>query len=264
MYDYNITVKKGLPLGQFKTLENTGLVQHAFTTKVTAEGQIFDMNPKANQSQFKKNIARLADSLDCPVEAFTLSDQTHQLNIRPLTSEDRGKGVVKPKDYNSVDALITDEKNIMLTTFFADCIPLYILDTVTPAIGMAHAGWKGTVGQIGALTIKAMSKHYGTLSKDCIVAIGPGIGPYAFEIGADVAEKIFALSPANLKSIGKGKFLANLWKVNREIMLRTGVPEQNILLAEHCTFMLKDTYFSYRRDKGGTGRMAACMALKEL
>lgn len=261
MIDYTIQKINGLPLGQFSLLKQTGLVQHAFTTKHNADGKILDMNPKANVKQFQKNMRQLADSLNFPVESFTLSDQTHHLNVLPITWEDRGKGVVKPRDYENIDALITDEAGIMLTTFFADCIPIYILDTVTPAIGMAHSGWKGTVGQIGALTLKAMVKQYGTLAKNCIVAIGPGIGPDAFEIGADVAEKIFALSPPNLKSLEKGKFLANLWKINQEMMCQAGVPEHNIVLAEHCTYMHSDSYFSYRRENGNTGRMAACMAL---
>ena len=261
MLDYTIKKIKGLPLGQFDILEKTGLVQHAFTTKHDADGKTFDLNPKADKQNFQKNIRLLAESLDFPVEGFTLSDQTHDLNVLPITWEDRGKGVVKPRNYKNIDALITDEKNIMLTTFFADCIPLYILDTLTPAIGMAHSGWKGTVGQIGVLTLKAMSKHYGTRAKNCMVAIGPGIGPHAFESGVDVAEKIFALSPTNVKSLNKGKFLADLWKINRDIMYRNGVPEKNIVMAEHCTYMCKDSYFSYRREEGQTGRMAACMAL---
>lgn len=88
------------------------------------------------------------------MERMVLSYQTHTTNVRLVTEEDAGKGIVKERDYEDVDGLITNVPGITLVTFYADCVPLYFLDPIHRAIGLSHSGWRGTVKRMGEVTVK--------------------------------------------------------------------------------------------------------------
>ena len=94
--------------------------------------------------------------LGMDMERMTLSFQTHTTNVRLVTEEDAGKGIVKERDYTDVDGLITNIPGITLVTFYADCVPLYFVDPVHHAIGLSHSGWRGTVHRMGRVTLKTM------------------------------------------------------------------------------------------------------------
>ena len=96
----------------------------------------------------------MAAALNMRVEDMVLSDQTHTTNVRVITEEDRGKGILRPQDYSDVDGMITNVPGIVLVTSYADCVPLYFVDPVRKAIGLSHSGWKGTVGHIGQKTVE--------------------------------------------------------------------------------------------------------------
>lgn len=113
--------------------------------------------------------------METDVSKFVFTDQTHTTNVRRVTAEDAGKGIVKERDYTDIDGLITNEPGLVLSTFYADCVPLYFVDPVHRAIGMSHSGWKGTVGKMGEATITAMKREFGTEAKDLVCAIGPSI-----------------------------------------------------------------------------------------
>ena len=117
-----------------------------------------------------------------------LSDQTHTTNVRVITEEDRGKGILRPQDYSDVDGMITNVPGIVLVTSYADCVPLYFVDPVRKAIGLSHSGWKGTVGHIGQKTVEKMHEVYGSEPKDIVAAIGPSICQSCYEVSDDVAE----------------------------------------------------------------------------
>ena len=100
-----------------------------------------------------ENYRRMAAVLGTDAEKMVLSYQTHTTNVRLVTEEDAGKGIVKERDYTDVDGLITNIPGITLVTFYADCVPLYFVDPVHHAIGLSHSGWRGTVHRMGRVTL---------------------------------------------------------------------------------------------------------------
>lgn len=122
------------------------------------------------------------------VSKFVFTDQTHTTNVRRVTAEDAGKGIVKERDYTDIDGLITNEPGLVLSTFYADCVPLYFVDPVHRAIGMSHSGWKGTVGKMGAATITAMKREFGTETERFSLCHRPSICQDCYEVSEDVAD----------------------------------------------------------------------------
>ena len=180
---------------KYPLLEKTGLVKHCFTTRFggVSQGIFSSMNFSFTRGDARENVItnyhRLAEALGVEYENFVLSDQTHTTNVRKVTKVDAGKGLVQNRDYTDVDGLITNEPGLVLATFFADCVPLYFVDPVQRAIGMSHSGWRGTVERMGATTIAAMQREYGTRPEDLICAIGPSICQDCYEVSEDVAEQ---------------------------------------------------------------------------
>src|SRR5690606_14396346 len=91
----------------------------------------------------------VAEAIGGPFEAWTCGEQVHGTQVRIARGEDAGSGrMARATGCRDTDALITDEPDVLLVQFFADCVPLYFHDPATGAIGLAHAGWKGAVADI--------------------------------------------------------------------------------------------------------------------
>jgi copper oxidase (laccase) domain-containing protein len=119
--------------------------------------------------------------------------------------------------------------------------------------------------KIGEKTIKQMNKVYGTKPEDCLVGIGPSIGPDCFEVGPEVAQDFkdnFDNWREFTEPFGDGKFIIDLWKVNKLMLTELGVPYENITVSGFCTKCNEELFFSFRRDKGRTGSMSAIMELR--
>ncbi len=170
-----------MPYLSFPMLEKTGMVIQGFSTKLggVSQGKFATLNftftRGDNPDHVMENYRRMAAVLGVDEKRMVLSYQTHTTNIRLVTEEDAGKGIVKERDYKDIDGLITNVPGITLVTFFADCVPLYFLDPVHKAIGLSHSGWRGTVSRMGAVTIDKMKDAYGTRAEDLLVCIGPSI-----------------------------------------------------------------------------------------
>ena len=104
--------------------------------------------------------------LGCGLEDIVCSDQTHTVNLRVVTRQDGGKGIVRPRDYHDIDGLLTDEPGIVLATFYADCVPLYFVDTRNRAVALAHSGWRGTVARMGRCVAEKMKEVYAAGGSD--------------------------------------------------------------------------------------------------
>ncbi len=154
------------------------------------------------------------------------------------------------------DAIVSSAPGISLAMFFADCVPLYLWDPVKKAGGLAHAGWRSTILDIGPHAIESLQQEFGTSLEDIQVAIGPSIGPCCFQVGPEVAEEFREKFGDEVIEKKDGQFYVDLWKSNKLALLKKGVKGGNIELAGECTSCRSDLYFSYRRDKGKTGRMA--------
>lgn len=139
----------------------------------------------------------------------------------------------------------------------------FFLDPIHKAIGTSHAGWRGTVKKIGVKTLKEMGKKYGTRPEECLVGIGPSIGPCCFEVDTPVKD-IFEEAFINHTFISKresGKYHIDLWTANVVQLMEAGVPAHHITVAELCTCCHPEMFFSHRRDKGRTGSLAAIIQL---
>lgn len=214
-----------------------------------------------------ENRQRFFQALELKAEKLVTPQQVHGARIQRVTMADAGRGA---KDYDDAiadtDALITNEPGLPLMLCFADCVPVIFLDPEKKAVGIAHAGWKGTVAKIAQQTVEAMQREFGSNTADILAGIGPAIGPCCFAVGDEVAEKFRAAFPQHAEEIisqQEGQSHVNLWEANRLQLLAAGIPAENIEMADTCTSCQHQWFYSYRADGGQTGRMAAIIALNQ-
>ena len=264
---------EGVVYLSYPSLEKTGMVRHGFSTRLggVSEGVYASMNLSFSrgdkEAAVQENYRRIARAIGFDWESVVTSDQTHTANVRVVTNRDKGCGLTKPRPYQDVDGMITNELGITLATFYADCVPLYLLDPVKKAIGLSHSGWKGTVGKIGKATVQAMEREYGTNPEDLIVAIGPSICQDCYEVSEDVIEEFQTAFPREqwdglFYRKENGKYQLDLWEANRQIFLEARVKPENISIPNLCTCCNPQLLFSHRASKGKRGNLAAFLALK--
>lgn len=261
-----------LPLLKYPLLEQTGIVEHCFTTRIggVSKGIYESLNLSFTRGDedaaVRENFRRLAGAMETDVSKFVFTDQTHTTNVRRVTAEDAGKGIVKERDYTDIDGLITNEPGLVLSTFYADCVPLYFVDPVHRAIGMSHSGWKGTVGKMGAVTITAMKREFGTEAKDLVCAIGPSICQDCYEVSEDVADAFKEAFPGHADEIlldkKNGKYQLDLWRANEIVLTEAGVLKENIAVTNICTCCNPDLLFSHRASHGKRGNLGAFIYLR--
>lgn len=284
--------KNGVTYLTFPGLSETEAVRHLFSTREggVSNGIYASMNLSYARGDEKEavdeNYRLIAECLGCSLEDMVCSDQTHTDNVRLVTGQDRGKGVTRPKDYRDVDALITGERGVVLCTFFADCVPLFFVDPVKRAIGLAHSGWRGTVQKIGKKTVEEMGKAFGSDPGDIHAAIGPSICGDCYEVSQDVIEEFakafpgarragereelraadrreesFAETPTLWYETKPGKYQLDLWEANRQILLEAGIAEDRIEVTDLCTCCNPKFLFSHRASHGRRGNMGAFLML---
>jgi YfiH family protein len=169
--------------------------------------------------------------------------QPHGVLVVRAREEDAGKGAAGPENAIApADAIITDTPGLPIGITVADCVPVAIYDPVRRAIGLAHAGREGTVGQIAAHTVRAMHEAFGCEPADLLAVIGPSAGPERYEVSQELADRFVAAGGPV-----QGRCL-DLWGANRLQLLGAGVPEEQIHVAGICT-LSSDTFHSYRRHK---------------
>jgi len=160
------------------------------------------------------------------------------------------------------DIILTDKPELTLYMRFADCVPILLHDPRKGVVGVAHAGWVGTLRGVATTTINAMKKQYGSNPADIVAGIGPSIGPDHYEVGSDVILQVMENfkdeSELVLRS-HNGKIHFDLWKTNRLLLERAGVG--HIEVSEVCTACNTNDWFSHRAEKGRTGRFGALITL---
>ena len=258
---------------EFPSLKVTGCVNHLFSTRIggVSKGIYSSMNLSYIRGDEKEavdeNFRRIAAVFGKELGDFVCSDQTHTTNIRLVTQEDKGKGVIREKDYKDVDGLITNVPGIILATFYADCVPLYFVDPENKAIGLSHSGWRGTVSRMGAGTIREMEKAFHSRPEKIKAAIGPSICQECYEVSEDVAKQFLEEFPNDADRIlqkGKeeGKYQLNLWEANKVVLLQAGILPENIEVTDICTCCNSDYLFSHRASMGKRGNLGAFLELR--
>lgn len=261
-----------VPYLTYNSLSEIKFINHAFSTRLggVSEGEFTSMNMAFNRGDnpdaVTENYRRICESAGFEFDSLTASAQDHHTFVRAVTRENRGVGIYRPRDMESVDAIMTNEKGVTIVTYYADCTPLFFVDTENKAIALAHAGWRGTVGRIGEKVVKEMGERYGTKPENITAAIGPAISVCCYEVDLPCAEHFLALT--DLKP-GKfvfpkegGKFMIDLLETNRQILVAAGVKNENITISDLCTNCNSELLWSHRATKGRRGTMSAFMCLK--
>ena len=250
-----------------------GEIVHGFSTRKggVSAGSLGEMNLSFSRGDDPKNVKenyrRMAEALGIRPEQIVCSDQTHTNNVRIADSSHCGEGVTRPKTWTDVDGLVTDERGVALCTSFADCVPLYFYDPVHHAIGLSHSGWRGTVGQIGAVTLETMHREYHTDPADVLAAIGPSICQDCYEVSEDVILEFQKAYPKEEWSSlyyakQNGKYQLNLWEACRYTLLQAGILPEHLSMPNLCTCCNPEYLHSHRASHGKRGNLNAFLMLK--
>lgn len=256
----------------FPALLESGMVRHGFSTRMggVSEGPYATMNFSFTRGDdpeaVRENYRRMAEALRVDMEKMVLTWQTHTTNVRVVSEEDLGKGIIKERDYRDVDGLATDMPDVTLVTFFADCVPLYFLDKKNHAIGLSHSGWRGTVKRMGEKTLETMAEAFGTRPEDVTACIGPSICMDCYEVGGEVIEEFAAEFPEAVHDRlfykkENGKYMLNLWEANRIVLTDAGIREENLSVTDICTHCNPELLFSHRRSPEKRGNLCAFLCL---
>jgi YfiH family protein len=220
------------------------------------------------RDRVETNYQLLCVALGISRDHLTTTWQVHGQHIVPAAAGDRGSMIAK------ADGIITDVPNLPITQRYADCTPVLVYDGRRHAVGMAHAGWRGTVAGVSAALVRAMVTAYGSQATDLVAVVGPAIGPCCYEVGPEVvaavrqafpeAGHLLIRQPASPDNgqgdPGPGRLHLDLPEANRWQLARAGVDQ--IEVSGICTRCQRDVYFSHRGDGGHTGRFAAVMMLE--
>lgn len=202
--------------------------------------------------EVEQNKKLVCEGFAIPEENLFIPVQTHSDNVEVID--------VNKKVYPDCDALVTNKKNVAIALNFADCVPIIFYDSEKEVIGVAHAGWRGTVAKIGPKTVQKMSDEFGSNPEDIIALIGPSIGKCCFEVKEDVLNKI-SESVSNQTGDAISGMFADLKLINKIQLLATGL--KKIYLSEYCTSCQSGLFFSYRKENGNTARHSAVIMMKE-
>ncbi len=213
-----------------------------------------------------ENRAVVAQILGFEPEALTLADQVHGSAVAVVGAADQGKGSVVADDaMKGIDALATDEPGIPLGILIADCVAVSFYDPARHIVGVAHAGWKGTLARIVEKTVKTMSDVFGTDPADILAGLSPSVGKCHFVVGRDVADAYVAEFGEDavrfLDEGAGGVWRLDLWQANAEQLCAIGVPGDRIEVGGQCTACTPALFYSHRRDGSGTGRIAGIVML---
>jgi polyphenol oxidase len=262
----------GLDILFFKNLSGHKRIKHFVSTRKGGVSQPpynslnLGFHVEDNPANVLENRKRLSGALGIPVNQLTAAKQIHSGTVSIISEESRGKGSTDyKKAIDDTDAMLTNVAHICLIVLVADCVPILLFDPRKKIIGVVHAGWKGTLKYIAKSTVRTMETAFGSSAKDIIAGIGPSIGPCCYKVGPEVisqAKGVF--HPANEYIINEsddGTGYLDLKKANLGQLLHAGLEGKNIETTSICTFHNPDLFFSYRHQKGYTGRFGAGISL---
>ena len=260
---------KGTGLYCAEALDKAGGVSHGFSTR---EGGITVDPPKASLNlswtrcgspeEVIANFKIFAEGAGIDYDDMAVVNHEHGANVLRIAHEHRGRGFYKDP-LPPCDGIITDDPTVTLVTSHADCGAYFFYDPVHCAIGMAHAGWKGTLLRIGAEMARRMAEEFDTDPGDIIAATGPCICRDCFEVDAGLGEKFQSEFgyPGISRPGRQGKAYVDLELAAAVQFVEAGIRPESITLMNACTYENRQHFFSHRRDKGITGSMAAYIKL---
>jgi hypothetical protein len=271
-----------LPLLRFESLAGFDGLTHAVSTRHggVSRGHWSSLNLGKtvgdDPAHVEINHRLFAQAAGVRREHFTTTWQVHGRHVLHATAQHRGTLI------GQADGIMTDQPEVPLTQRFADCTPILVYDSVRHAVGLAHAGWRGTVAGMAGALVAAMAERYGSDPADLVAVVGPAIGPCCYEVGEEVVDAVrssfvepgrllhapshVVTDPAGTNLHGRGssngrssRLHFDLWEANRLQLAEAGVLQ--IEVARLCTSCRRDLFFSHRGDHGRTGRFGAVVML---
>ena len=264
MAGFAFTEKNGIRWGCFPAWEALG-VCHGFTCRVGGESDLVPgglnmaLHVGDDPEKVLENRRKAAAAMGFDLARTATCAQVHGTVLAKVTEAEAGRGALElATTIPGTDGLLTDCTDLPLMLFYADCTPVLLVDTESTAIAVLHAGWRGSVGRIAQKGVQALHDWYGTRPEAIVAGIGPSIGPCCYEVDDKVRDRAKGFEGC-FAPHGEGHYLLDLWKLNQQQLVEAGVKPENISVAEVCTCCHNDQYFSYRREKGKTGRLAAVL-----
>jgi YfiH family protein len=250
-----IVYESGL-LSEYPGLAHAVTTRHGGVSGVPFDSLNLSAHVGDSPANVTENLDRVFTALDLDRAAAVDASQGQADRVARVTEAQRGTRI------QGVDGLITDLPGIPLMLRFADCVPILLYDPAHQAIGIAHAGWRGTVTKVLTNTVNAMREHFDTDARDLLACIGPSIGPCCYEIGADVQARVESAFPEEHARLLRrnGTLYLDLWQANAAQLQALGVTDFEV--AGVCTADHTDDFYSWRREQAKTGRFAAVIALR--
>lgn len=203
-----------------------------------------------------EDIKRFSDKYGFNHDNIVYNTQVHGADVRIVESGDDFT-----ENGKEADGLITNLRNTPLLIFTADCVPVVFYDIKQGVVALAHAGWRGTYGNITGEIVSIMCNKYGCKVEDVKTIIGPSISVDNYEVSYDLIEKFSALEIQGYYKEVDGKYYLDLWKLNKELLKKCGILEDNIKIIDFCTVRDNDKFFSYRLDNATPKRIGTIIQL---
>lgn len=239
-------------------LENTGLVRVFFTTNKHTDY-------KYPNGSWLSNYKTISNLISISENSICATHQTHTNNVLIMTKDDSGEGITKPTSRTDYDGIITNEKNLLLCSYEADCVPVYFLDPVKKVVAMVHSGWKGTAKAICKTAVEKMCGNFGCDAKDVIAVIGPHACKECYEVGKELTEEFKINFENELDKIfipfTEDKYKLDMQGAIEITLTKCGVLSKNIYSVNRCTIESSDLC-SYRRTHSKTEHMLTAIVLK--
>ena len=243
----------------FNHLSQSKICQHLVTQKETSQNYSFSLalHTEEEPNKILKNRELLKQLY--PNMYFIVAKQTHSDNIKVIEKCTEMGWESLEDAIENCDALISNQKNIMLTILTADCVPILLFDPIEHVVAAVHAGWKGTQQEILLKTVEKMQETFSCQSKNILAGIAPSIGSCCYEVDWNVAQHFEKIENAYSKN--KEKYMLDLPFINKTQLLKAGLLETNIELSHVCTACEVEHYFSYRKEGGCSGRFMSMIGL---
>ena len=259
----NINTKNGVMYITFPILEKYG-VKHCFSTRIggVSEGRYATMNLSYTngdkEENVRENFRRITGCIGVESSSVVMTHQTHTVNLKNINE-------TTDTVPQNIDGIMTNKKGITLCSSYADCVPLIFYDTQKKVIATSHSGWRGTVNEIGRLTVEKMTADYDSNPKDIVAVIGPSICSDCYEVDDTVIDCVKKLKYLNFGEVitdkTQGKYLLDLKGVCKATLEFSGIPKENILVSDICTCCNSEFLHSHRATGGERGNLCAFLAL---
>lgn len=265
-HGFTLWKKKGVRFLTVPAFEKAGGVTCVMSTRIGGvsrrpyDSLNFSRSREQIENNYQENFFRLGSAAGFDYTKAIANKYEHGNNVIAVTQNEAGMGVTREELPKFCDGLYTEDEQLPLVTYHADCVPLFFYDPKRRAAAICHAGWKGVTTHIIKNAIASLV-GIGCKPEDILAAVGPCISVKHFEVKSDVSDIFEQVYGSIVLQNRDGKVFVDLPKACLADMLEAGVKEGNITLCDICTYDNPRLFYSHRRDNGMTGAMAAIIML---